>query len=246
MTIGSTIPSFISRGLVSLQNMEIDLEKVLKLIRSLDTNKAHGCDDISSSMIKICDESIVEPLYLIFENCLKSGVYPPQWKKANIIPIHKKGNRQSKENYRPISLLPIFGKIFEKLMFDAIYSHLCKNSLLSQHQLGSRPGDSTVNQLLSITNDIYKDFEEVSSREMRAIFLDLSKAFDSVWHDGLIYKLKVNGISGNILQLLQNFLKDRKQSVVLNGKTSSKWKSISAGVPQGSVRGLLFFLIYIK
>ena len=140
--------------------------------------------------------------------------------KANIIPIRKKGNRQSKENYRTISLLPIFGKIFEKLMFDAIYSHLCENSLLSQHQSGFRPGDPTINQLLSITNDIYKAFEEVPSKEMRAIFLDLSKAFDRVWHDGLIYKLKVNGISGNILQLLQNFLKDRKQRVVLNGKTS--------------------------
>ena len=81
MTTGSTIPSFISRGLVSLQNMEIDRVKVLRLIRSLDTNKAHGCDDISSSMIKICDESIVELLCLIFENCLKSDVYPPQWKR---------------------------------------------------------------------------------------------------------------------------------------------------------------------
>ena len=85
-------------------------------------------------MIKICDESIIEPLCLIFEKCLESGVYPPQWKKASIIPVHKKGNRQSKENYRPISLLPIFGKIFEKFLFDAIYSHLCENVLLSVGQ----------------------------------------------------------------------------------------------------------------
>ena len=86
-------------------------------------------------------------------------------------------------------------------------------------------------------------FEEVPSKEMRANFLDLLKAFDRVWHDGLIYKLKVNGISGNILQLLQNFLKGQKQRVVLK---SSKWKTISAGVPQGSVLGTLFFLIYIN
>ena len=239
------IPSFISRGLVRLQNMGSDQEKVLRLIRSLDMDKAHGCDDISSSMTKICDESIVEPLCLISENCLKSGVYPPQWKKANIIPIHKKGNRQSKENYRPLLLLPLFGKFFEKLMFGAIYSHLCENTLLFQHQSGFRQGDSTNNHLLSITNDIYKAFEEVPSKEMHAIFLDLLKAFDRVWHNGLIYKPKVNGMSGNILQLLQNFLKDQQQHVVLNG-TTSKWKSISAGLPQGSVLGLLFFLIYIN
>ena len=245
VTTGSAIPGFIPRGLVSLQNMEIDREKVLRLIRSLDTKKAHGCDDISSSMIKMCDESIVEPLCLIFEKCLDSGVYPPQWKKANIIPVHKKGNRQSKENYRPISLLPIFGKIFEKLLFDTIYSHLNESGLLSHHQSGFRPGDSTINQLLATTHNIYRAFEEVPSQEMRAVFLDLSKAFDRVWHDGLLYKLEFNGISGNILQLIKNFLKDRKQRVVLNGK-SSKWESISEGVPQGSVLGPLFFLIYIN
>ena len=130
-------------------------------------------------------------------------------------------------------------------MFDAIYSHLCENNLLSQHQSCFRPCDPTINQLLAITNDIYKVFEEVPTKEMCTTFLDLLKAFHRVWHEGLIYKQKVNGISGNILQLLQNFLKVRKQRVVFNGK-SSKWKWISAGVPEGSVLGPLFFLIYIN
>ena len=141
--------------------------------------------------------------------------------------------------------MPIFGKGFEKLLFEKIYSQLNEIGLLSQHQLGFRPGDSTINQLLATTHNICKAFEEMPSKEMRAVFLDLSKAFNRVWHDGLLYKLEVNGISGNILQLIKNSLKDRKQRVVLNGK-SSKWESISAGVPQGSLLGSLFFLTYIS
>ena len=194
---GSTLPTFLPKCDNALEALPIDKEKVLKIIRSLDTKKAHGCDEISVSMIKICDQSIVEPLCLIFEQCLATGKYPSIWKKANVIPIHKKESRQSKKNYRLISLLPIFGKIFEKLIFDAIYLHLCENDLLTVNQSGFRPGDSTVNQLLLITHKIYSAFEENPSRETRTVFLDLSKAFDRVWHDGLMYKI---GMLWNIWQ----------------------------------------------
>ena len=178
---------------------------------------------------------------MIYEKCLESGIYPALWKRANVIPVHKKGSRQSKQNYRPISLLPIFGKIFEKIIFETIYCHLCDNDLLSVHQSGFRPGDSTINQLLAITHRIYSGFEEIPSKESRAVFLDLSKAFDRVWHEGLLYKLECSGVSGNLLHLISNFLSNREQRVLLNGK-SSEWKRISAGVPQGSVLGPLFFL----
>ena len=241
----STLPSLSPRGNSSLTNVSIDPGKVLKLIRSLDTKKAHGCDAISISMIKMCDNSIVAPLCIIFKNCLETGVYPSIWKKANIVPIHKKSNRQCKNNYRPISLLPIFSKIFEKIIYDEIYDHLSINGLLTDKQSGFRPGDSTINQLISITHQIFKGFDEVPSKETRAVFLDLSKAFDRVWHEGLIYKLQCNGISGDLLTLLKDFLHNRKQRVVLNGKCSD-WLTVSAGVPQGSVLGPLFFLIYIN
>ena len=242
---GSTIPAFRPRCPTLLQGAHVNREKILNIIRSLDTKKAHGCDDISISMIKICDSAIVQPLCLIFEKCLETGVYPTSWKRANIIPVHKKDSRQTKNNYRPISLLPIFGKIFEKLLFDTIYKHLCDHSLITPNQSGFHPGDSTINQLLSITHTVYTAFEDVPSRETRAIFLDLSKAFDRVWHEGLLYKLECNGISGNLLEIIKDFLHDRRQRVVLNGK-SSNWSTVRAGVPQGSVLGPLFFLVYIN
>ena len=162
-------------------------------------------------MIKLCDIEIVKPLYLIYTKCLEIGKFPSSWKKANVLLIHKKENRQRKKNYRPISLLPIRGKIFEKLMFDAIYEFLCENQLLTPNQSGFRPGDSTINQLLSITHKIYSAFEEFPSRETRAVFLDISKAFDKVWHDGLLFKLKSYGISG-CLFTLKHFM-DWLQSV---------------------------------
>ena len=148
-----------------------------------------------------------------------------------------------KSNYRPISLLPICGKLLEKIVFDHVYHHLNTHNLLSKNQSGFRPGDSTIYQLISITSDIYKSFE--SFDETRAIFLDISKAFDKVWHNGVIHKLKCNGISGNLLDVFEDYLKNRYQRVVLNG-TESNWKKIEAGVPQGSVLGPLLFLIYIN
>ena len=132
------------------------------------------------------------------------------------IPVHEKENRQLKKKYRPISLLPICGKIFEKIIFDVIL------------------GDSTINQLLYITHKIFTAFEDYPSRETRAVFLDISKAFDKVWHDGLIFKLESYRISGPLLGLINSYLANRYQRVVLNRKCS-QWSPIGAGVPQGSV-----------
>ena len=176
----STLPNFVSRCSSSLSDVEITGEKNLSIIRSIDPKKAHGCDDLSINMIKICDIEIVKPLYLIYMKCLETGRIPSSWKKANVLPTHKKENRQLKKNYRPISLLHICRKIFEKLIFDTIYEYLCENQLLTPDQSGFPPGNSTVNQLLSITHKIYSAFEEFPSRETRAVFLDISKVFDSV------------------------------------------------------------------
>ena len=138
-----------------LNNVAISEDAISKIISKLNANKAHGVDNISIAMLKLCNEEVLLPLKLIFQKCLSGGKFPSSWKKANVQPVHKKESRQSKKNYRPISLLPICSKIFEKILFDAMYAFLNENRLLSKHQSGFRPGDSTINQLLSITNDIF-------------------------------------------------------------------------------------------
>ena len=114
--------------------------------------------------------------------------FSKEWKKANTIPVHKKGDKQLIINYWPVSLLPICGKVFEKIIFNSLFVYLNNNNLLNSNQSGFR-SDSCVNQLITITHDIYKAFDVNPPLEVRGVFLDLSKAFDKVWHDGALYKL---------------------------------------------------------
>ena len=127
---------------------------VINIIRNLNVTKVHGNDDISIRMIKMCEESLVRPLSMIFRSSLDPCIYPSTWKKTNVIPAHKKDGKHCVNNYRPMSLLPIFVKIFEKLTFNEIYSFLDRGKLLNTNQSGFPPSGSCVNHLLIITHEI--------------------------------------------------------------------------------------------
>ena len=151
----------------------------------------------------MADDSVSHPLFIIYNNCLNKGIFPKKWKKANVSPIYKKKN----EKKSPLIIVPSHYypcvKIFEKLIYDNLYLYINENNFISDMQSGYRRGDSTIKQLLSITNDIYKSFDQ--NKEIRAVFLDISRAFDRVWHPGILFKLKQIGIEGQALSIIEDF-----------------------------------------
>ena len=165
----SEIPANFPAPSSLINDFPITDEKILNIIRSLNPNKAHSWDGISVRMIKLSDAALVTPLKIIFKNCLRRGLFPKIWKYANVVPVHKKNEKNLKKNYRPISLLPIFGKILEKLMYDPLYSHLVSCNLLNLNQSGFRPSDSTINQLISITHTIFKAFDCNPPLDVRSV-----------------------------------------------------------------------------
>ena len=181
----------------SLSTINFSTDDIVKIIRNLDPNKAHGHDMITIRMIKICDTSTCRPLKLIFQPYLETGKFSIDWKKVNVVSVHKRGDKQILENYRPMSFLPLASKFFEKLLHDRMFEFFTENNLISKIRSGFRPNHSSINQLLSITQEIYQSFDD--SLDVRAVFLDTSKAFDKVWHKCLIFKSKENGISDSFL-----------------------------------------------
>ena len=152
-----------------------------------------------------------------------------------MIPVHKKNEKYIVNNYRPVSLLLVASKIFEKAIYHNLLNDNERENLLSINQSGFRGNDSCINQLISITHETYRAFNCNPSLKIRGIFLDLSKSLDKVWHQGLLFKLESFGILGKLLSLSNRF-----QRVLLNGKEYS-WHPVKTGVPQGSVLGTLLF-----
>jgi len=219
---------------------DIDVENAIQEIKS---KNSIGIDSISTKMLKFLKPLIVKPLTLIINQSLRTGIFPENLKIAKIIPVYKKEDKTSFNNYRPISILPAISKVFETIMYKQLYSYLEKYKLLFDKQYGFRKGRSTELATVELVDGLLNDME--NGDLPICFFIDLSKAFDTLNHTILIEKLQYYGIRNNTLELFRNYLSNRKQYVEYDG-TKSDYLTLQTGVPQGSVLGPLLFLIYMN
>jgi hypothetical protein len=221
----------------------IDSETVIEVIDSLKSKNSRGHDGMSCKLLKFVKHELAKPLALIINQSIKMSIFPAPLKIAKIIPIHKKDDMKLFDNYRPISILPSVSKVFERVIYNQIYNYFDINNLFHPSQYGFRSKHSTELALIEL---VQKIINSMDNNELPLhIFLDLSKAFDSLNHDILIHKLSYYGIKGKSLDLLKNYLFNRKQYVIM-GDNKSDFLTIKCGVPQGSIIGPLLFIIYVN
>ena len=226
----------------TLHTIHFTPSEVENVLKSLNTRKATGPDCIKNRILNKLSRPLSSPLCDLFNFSIECGEMPAIRKQANITPIFKQNDPSDPANYRPISLLSSIGKVLERSVHKYVFNFFGIIMLLL-HSNQVLCMVTTVNQPVDIYNTFCNALDE--GKEVRAIFCDISKAFDRVWHKGFLFKLRSVGISGTLLHWFANYLNNRKQLVVLPGATS-RWTFTNAGVPQGSILGPLLFLVYIN
>ena len=240
---GVSLSVFPFRTNLKLHNISVTPKMVRKVVMNLDLSKATGPDCIPVVVLKSCEPELSYILAELFNKCLKESYFPDCWKVSSVVPVFKNvGERSTAKNYRPVSLLSV-SKVFEKLVNNMIIDHLEKCDLFSDFQYGFRSCRSTADLLTVVSDRIARAFNR--SGATRAVALDISKAFDRVWHADLLHKHKSYGISGQIFDLISSFVSNRRLRVVLDGNSSQEYL-VNARVPQGSILGPTLFLLYIN
>ena len=227
-----------------MEDFAITKSHILNSVLNIKDKISRTPENIPAYFIKRTISSILIPLLHIFNLTLRSGVVPLQWKKAIIIPIYKKGDRNKPKNHKPVSQTSSFGRVCEYIISEFILTHLQSNDLLSPHQFGFIPNKSSCSQLLTCLHDWIQSFTETDSINS-VIYTDFSKAFDSVCHAKLIRSLQSYGLNIETVRWIQSFLSDRSQQVAI-GNTLSSALAVHIGVHQGSVLGPLLFVIFIN
>lgn len=218
-------------------------QEILKIVKNLKYSQSTGFDNISTQVVKHSINYLSDPLSHIFNSSMQTGVVPDQLKIAKVIPLYKSGDKSEFSNYRPISLLPIFSKILEKIMSKRLLNFLEKYNLLVEQQFGFRKNRSTEQAITALTHNILQNID--NGEFTVAVFIDLTKAFDTVPHNILLHKLNHLGVRGVANTWFESYLSDREQFVIYNNAKSTR-KKVTCGVPQGSILGPLLFLIFIN
>ena len=213
-----------------------------KLLQKVSPSKACGVDGITARLIRACGDAIIEPLLYVINLSIDKCVVPLCWKMARVTPLHKGGSTNDPNCYRPISVLPLFSKFMERLVHNQLYSHLDRYQMLSDSQSGFRKADSTTTCLVDFLDAIYNNIEQ--GRLSGVAFLDLKKAFDTVDHKLMLSKLSNLNISYRVIRWFASYLENRSQVTKISNITSEPG-NLDCGVPQGSILGLLLFIIYI-
>ena len=218
----------------TLEDISITEEKVKEKLRNLRPDSAPGPDKLWPRILQSLSSSIAQPLAMVYTKSLGEGTVPPDWKLANVAPVFKKGSKSNTGNYRPVSLTCVLCKVMESILRDEIVSHLNKYNLIRTSQHGFMAGRSCLTNLLEYLEKLTSLVDQGHAVDI--VYLDFAKAFDKVPHQRLLAKCEGLGVRGKVLGWIAEWLKDRKQRVVLNG-SSSEWGEVVSGVPQESVLG---------
>ena len=227
----------------NLSKVECSIDEVECYLNKLDTNKSPDPDNISPHILKRCSKQLAPSSASLFNDFFATGTLPQDWKIANISPIHRRNSKFCKENYRQIFLTSIISKITEKIVHDRCIQFWIDHQVFCDQQFGFRRNKSTLSQLLLCFNDWAESRSNRYATDV--IFLDFCKAFDSVPHKRLLYKLECYGIDGELLEWFRHFLTNRQQQVIVWGLRSN-WTRVKSGVPQGTILGPILFLVYIN